>query len=132
LTTRGFLYLTGLLWVGADEYFLLRKYFLQILAGVTNTDTVSDPAGFITHSKALVVIPSILSEGDIESTVILPTDIPAADSSTQTPAGVIRPSNAAAVGVKFLESGTTSYYHYALPVVIGSGARAGVGKCSCG
>jgi hypothetical protein len=127
--TGGFLYISGLLSDSTDDFFLLSKYFLQILAGVTNTDIVRDPTGFITHSMAQVVIPFVLNEADINATVILLSDIPALDFFIETPGGdTIRPSNAASVGVKFAESGTTSYYCYTLPVAIGSGTRAGTWK----
>ena len=43
--TGGYLLLTGKL--NPDYYFLLSKYFLQILAGVTNEGIVLDPEGWI-------------------------------------------------------------------------------------
>jgi hypothetical protein len=126
--TGGNLLLTGLLSSSTEDYFLLSKYFLQILAGVTNTDIVRDPTGFITHGS-VVTTPFVLNETDIESTVVLLTDIPAVDLAIQTPAGdLITPANAAAVGVNYSDAGTKRYYRYTLPVAIGAGARAGTWK----
>jgi hypothetical protein len=126
--TGGELLLTGLLSSSTEDYFLLSKYFLQILAGVTNTNIVKDPTGFITHGS-VVSVPFVLNEADIESTVVLLTDIPAVDLSVETPAGaLITPANAAAVGVNYSDGGKTRYYRYTLPVAIGPGAGAGTWK----
>jgi hypothetical protein len=123
--TGGYLLLTGLLSASTEDYFLLSKYFLQILAGVTNTDIVTDPTGFLTHGSA-VQIPFVLTEADIESTVLLLTDIPAIDLAVRTPAGtLITPANAPGFGVNYSDAGTTRYYRYTLPVAIGGGAAAG-------
>src|SRR5262249_30248509 len=107
-----------------DDYFRLSKYFLQILAGVTNTQIVQDPADFLPPG-AIVRIPFLVSEGDIESTVLLLTDIPAVRFSLETPAGaVITPAGAAAVRSSFNSPGTRSYYRHTLPL---AAAGAGVG-----
>src|SRR5207237_5647342 len=95
---------------------------------VTNTDIVKDPTGFITHG-ASASIPFVLTEADIESTVVLLTDIPAIDLAVETPSGaVITPANAAGVGVNYSDAGTTRYYRYTLPVAIGPGAAPGTWK----
>ena len=49
-STGGYLLLTGQL--GNDDTFLLAKYYLQILAGVTNEDIVVDPQGAIAARAA--------------------------------------------------------------------------------
>jgi hypothetical protein len=46
-STGGYLLLTGLLSSSIDDYFRTSKYFLQILAGVTNSNIIIDPSGFI-------------------------------------------------------------------------------------
>ena len=95
------------------------------MAGVTNTDVVLDPSGFLTTGP-VVRIPFLLTEADIESTVILLTDIPAIDMVLETPAGQhITSANAAALSVGFLQVNNLEYYRYGLPVPIGAGAAAG-------
>jgi len=80
--------LTGLLSASLDDYFRLRKYFLQILAGVTNNDIVVDPNGYIapgtTHS-----IPFLLNEADIGCTTLLMTGVNVVDLALQAPDGTI-------------------------------------------
>ena len=126
--TGGDLLLTGLLSGSTEDYFLLSKYFLQILAGVTNTDIVTDPTGFITQGS-VVTVPFVINESDIEATVVLLTDIPAVDVFVETPSGaVITPANAAGSGVDYADAGTKRYYRYALPVVIGAGQQTGTWK----
>jgi Common central domain of tyrosinase/von Willebrand factor type A domain len=126
--TGGDLLLTGLLSSSTEDYFLLSKYFLQILAGVTNTDIVKDPAGFITHG-AVVTVPFVINETDIEVTVALLTDIPAVDLYLETPSGAtITAASAPGVGVTFADAGTKRYYRFTLPVAIGPGQQAGTWK----
>ena len=74
-STGGSLLLSGLLSSSLDDQFRLRKFFLQILAGVTKTSIVKDPVGFI-NLGTKVRIPFLLSEADINCRVILITDFP--------------------------------------------------------
>ena len=46
-STGGALLLSGLLAASLDDQFRLRKFFLQILAGVTKTSIVKDPLGYV-------------------------------------------------------------------------------------
>ena len=46
-STGGYLLLSGILSPSIDDTFRLAKYFLQILAGVTNNNIVTDPVGFL-------------------------------------------------------------------------------------
>jgi Common central domain of tyrosinase/von Willebrand factor type A domain len=118
--TGGHLLLTGLLSASTEDFFLLSKYFLQILAGVTNTDVVLDPAGFL-PAGVTVQIPFTVTEADIESTVLLITDIPAARFALQTPGGdLITPATAAGAGSTFNDAGRRSYYRHTLPLALPS------------
>ncbi|MEF1435536.1 hypothetical protein QWU86_11985, partial [Neisseria gonorrhoeae] len=72
----GHLHVRGHLTPGSDDYFLVSKYFLEILASISNTSVVLDPSGVITPGVK-VSIPFIVSDTDIEASVILMTDIPA-------------------------------------------------------
>jgi hypothetical protein len=122
----GYLLLTGSLTPNTDDYFRLTKYFLQVLAGVTNTSIVTDPSGFLPPgTKAR--IPFALNETDIDATVILLEDMPAIRFAVETPAGdVLQPGNAAAAGATFRTGTNMKFYRYPLPLPLGGGARAGV------
>ena len=98
--TGGYVLLSGPLSPSIDDYFRLRKYFLQILAGVTNNAIVTDPSGSIAPGTRLR-IPFVLNETDIDSTAILLTDLPPQTLRflIETPAGdLMDPAKAAALG----------------------------------
>ncbi|HET7397326.1 MAG TPA: tyrosinase family protein [Intrasporangium sp.] len=123
--TGGYLLLTGALTPGTDDYFRLSKYFLQILAGVTDTAIVVDPSGYLQPGVKLR-IPFVLNEGDIDATVVLLEDLPVIDLSLETPDGdVIDASSAAGVGATAGEGDAMRYFRTGLPVPIGAGAHAG-------
>jgi Common central domain of tyrosinase/von Willebrand factor type A domain len=84
---QGFLRLTGAL--SNDDLFRLNKYFLQILAGVTNEDIVVDPEGWINLGDKHR-LPFLLNEADIGSDVILLTPAPQfIDFALEAPDGTI-------------------------------------------
>ncbi len=124
--TGGYLLLTGDLTASTDDYFRLSKFFLQILAGVTNTSIVVDPSGFIAPSTKLR-IPFVLNEADIDTTVILLDDLPVVHLSIETPGGdLIDPAIAAGFGGSYVDGTNMSYYRLNLPVPLGpSGSHAG-------
>jgi hypothetical protein len=66
--TGGYLLLTGN--SGPDDQILLQKYFAQIIAGVTNSQIVVDPEGFVMSGMA-ATIPYDLTESDSRSDVIV-------------------------------------------------------------
>ncbi|MFM0441796.1 tyrosinase family protein [Paraburkholderia strydomiana] len=124
--TGGYLHVSGHLTPGSDDYFLVSKYFLEILASISNTSVVLDPSGVITPGVK-VSIPFIISDTDIEATVILMTDIPALRFLVLTPTGeVIAPPNVATFGASYTVGTNMSWYHFAFPVPVASGkAHAG-------
>jgi hypothetical protein len=75
--TGGYLLLTGN--AGPDDQILLKKYFAQVLAGVTNSVIVVDPDGFV-PSEGEAVVPYELTAADTRSDVIVLS--PAADLLT--------------------------------------------------
>ena len=81
-----------LLVTGRDQRrqpFVLKKYFLQILAGINNADVVLDPTGWLVVGQQQR-IPFSLTETDRCVDVILLTDAPQAVRFTvETPAGEI-------------------------------------------
>lgn len=123
--TGGFLLLTGQL--GNDDTFLLAKYYLQILAGVTNEDIVIDPQGAIAPGQQHR-IPFVLTEADITCDVILISPGAQAISlSLETPVGdLITASDVGSVPALDLVSGETArYYRFTLPVPLGTPAAGG-------
>jgi murein tripeptide amidase MpaA len=125
--TGGYLLLTGA--SDADKYFQLSKYFLQILAGVKNSDIIVDPEARIRLGQVHRV-PFHLNEADITSDVILLTPAPwVIRFALETPAGdVIDPGVASAtVGVDSFTGNNVAFYRLILPVPIGA-AGAGPGK----
>jgi len=122
----GYLLLTGLLGSHPDDEFLLSKFFMQIMAGVTNTSIVRDPAGYIGPGTKLR-IPFLLAEADIDARVITMAN-PAGvlNVAVETPAGnLITPANAASLGATFSNAGDLQLYRYSLPVALGAGAHGG-------
>jgi hypothetical protein len=96
--------LSGIHTTGTDDFFRVKKFFLQILAAVTNTSIVRDPVGYI-NGGTKITLPFLLSEADINCRVILLTDFPVVKLSVETPNGdVINESNAAGFGVTFTTS----------------------------
>lgn len=84
--TGGYLLLSGPLSPAIDDQFRLQKYFLQVLAGVSNTSIVTDPNGVI-YPGGKVRIPFQLCETDIDATAILLADRPGITFSIETPEG---------------------------------------------
>ena len=120
-STGGYLLLSGPLSTSVDDYFRLTKYFLQILAGVTNNTIVTDPAGYIAPGMKLR-IPFVLNETDIDSTVILLTDLPSQvlNFLIETPAGdLMNPAQAGTLGATFAVGTNMSYYRFTLPLPLG-------------
>ena len=67
-----------------------------------------------------VRIPFVLNETDIDSTVILLTDLPAVRFFIETPAGnVMDPAQAAALGDTYAVGTNMSYYRFTLPLPLG-------------
>jgi hypothetical protein len=114
--TGGYLLLAGLLSSSLDDQFRLRKFFLQILAGVTNISIVKDPVGYV-NVGSLIKIPFQLSEADINCRVILLDEFPVIKLSIEMPNGkVIDEANAAAFGVTFDTSARIKTARFNLPV----------------
>jgi hypothetical protein len=115
-STGGNLLLSGILTDGTDDFYRVKKFFLQILAAVTNTSIVRDPTGYI-NMGTKIKIPFQLSEADINCRVILLTDFPIVKLSMETPNGkIIDEANAAGFGVTFKTNGNTKTSSFNLPV----------------
>ena len=115
-STGGNLLLSGILTDGTDDFYRVKKFFLQILAAVTNTSIVRDPVGYI-NGGTRIKIPFLLCEADINCRVILLTDYPVVTLSVETPDGnVIDEANAAGFGVTFKTSNNTKTASFNLPL----------------
>jgi hypothetical protein len=109
--TGGYLLLTGN--PGPDDQILLQKYFAQVLAGVTNSQIVVDPDGFVpVGGKADV--PYLLTEADARTDVIVLS--PAAEAlevRLEAPDGqVFDPTN----GVTLVPAPTYQALRLGLPI----------------
>jgi len=115
-STGGYLLLSGILSSSLDDQFRLRKFFLQILAGVTNTSIVRDPVGYI-NGGTRIRIPFQLSEADINCRVIVLTDFPVVRLSVETTDGkIINEGNAGAFGVTFDTANNIKTCSFNLPI----------------
>jgi hypothetical protein len=112
----GYLLVTGA--IGTDNRFLLQKYFLQILAGISNAEIVLDPQGQLVRGR-VERVPFQLTGGDAGVDVILLTPLTrVVDFRVQTPSGqIIEPWRAMSEpGMRFVLSDGVSYYRFALPI----------------
>jgi hypothetical protein len=125
--TGGYTLMTGE--IGTSEYFRLSKYYLQILAGVTNADVVLDPEGSLLPGMKHR-IPFNLNETDIYTDVICLTPAPwALRFTVETPDGdVINPGVAGpAAGIEYFVGQQNVFYRISLPALVGATpAREGV------
>jgi hypothetical protein len=123
--TDGFILLTGPLTPDTDSYFLLSKYFQQILVSATNENIVTDPSGFISAGQ-VVRIPFQLAESDIDATAVLFVDVPAVQLALETPAGkVMSEGDLAALGAQVTHGTNMTFCRFGLPLPIGAGAHGG-------
>ena len=109
--TGKYLLITGIL--TQDHTYLLTKYFLQILADVSNKNIIKDPGGFLTPG-AEHRIPFRVTEADIELDVILLAYYPWLISfRIETPGGkILNPATS-----EFVQTETMSFYRLTLPAV---------------
>jgi hypothetical protein len=126
-STGGNLLLSGLLTSGTDDFFRVKKFFLQILAAVTNTSTVRDPTGWI-NAGTRIKVPFLLAETDIDCRVILLTDYPIVDLAVETPDGtLLDEASGPAAGVNFKRDDTTETASFGLPLAPQAGsAQTGI------
>lgn len=113
--TGGYLLVTGPV-VGANR-FLLQKYFLQVLAGVSNAEVVLDPDGELVPGR-VDKVPFVVSDADSGIDVVLLTPRPdIVDFRLQTPTGqLVEPWRARSEPTMRYESlDGTAYYRLSLP-----------------
>jgi hypothetical protein len=111
----GYLLVTGP--ISGDNRFILQKYFLQILAGISNAEIVLDPSGYLISGQEHR-IPFQMTEADAGMDVILLTPSPqVVEFRLQTPTGsILEPWRAIAEPrMSFVLSQGVSYYRLVLP-----------------
>ena len=118
----GYLLITGA--ISGDNRFLLQKYFLQILAGISNAEIVLDPQGFLTPG-ADQVIPFPVTDADAGMDVILLTPYPDVVNFRlrgPTSSMIIDASSPASHPyIQFIRSRGVSYYRLSLPAELSPG-----------
>lgn len=115
--TGGYLMLTGPL--DASEQFRVAKYYLQILSGVTNSQIVVDPDGYIAP-KEVVRVPFNLTEADTSTDVILLSPLRRyIDFRVETPAGDLIDASTVAslVDSTFVAGASLDAYRLSLPAI---------------
>jgi hypothetical protein len=115
-STGGYLLITGPL--DQSQEFLLSKYFLQVLAGITNANVVIDPVGNLVFGPTHR-IPFTVAPGDFGCDAILTSPLaPHIDFRLEAPDGtIIDPGVAAGIpAMAFVRRRFVSYYRTALPL----------------
>jgi hypothetical protein len=127
---NGYLVVTGSL--TQDQQFYLSKYFLQILAGITNANVVVDPPGELGPTDEHR-IPFTLCEADYGIDAYLLSPAPQyMEFALETPDGSrIDLSNMASFGtVERVTRGTTAFYRASLPAIPADSAGSHSGTWS--
>jgi hypothetical protein len=112
---NGYLLITGTL--TQDQSLRLTKYFLQILAGITNANVILDPQGYLVYG-AEQRVPFEVTEADMGLDVILLSQAPyLIDFELETPDGSrITPGSAGAT-IQFVSGSNVSYFRLSLPAL---------------
>ena len=114
---NGYLLVTGTL--DASQRNRLTKYFLQILAGITNASVILDPHGELTAGTEHR-IPFVVSEADMGLDAFLLTPSPKAVKMVlETPDGArIAPADASALSsAEFVQRDGVVFYRLSLPAI---------------
>jgi murein tripeptide amidase MpaA len=121
--TGGYLLMTGTL--DEEDPYRLEKYFLQILAGVTNDQVVLDPDGWLPFGGSQA-IPFDLNEADQSVDTILLIPYPGlVRMRLRTPGGAIL--DASSPALKWTQADQLGFYRFTLPVP-GAYAAEGPGR----
>lgn len=103
----------------SDTFFLLAKYFMNILAGVTNTEIVYDPEGYLAPNAGTVRIPFCLNETDTSADAILITPVPSAVRfALETPAGDVITPMTPVPGTSYVKGASNAYFRVSLPALV--------------
>ncbi len=123
----GYLLITGPA-LGGDNEFLLKKYFLQILAGVSNAEVVLDPVGMISVGQVQRVPFVVCDQDHLTDVILLAQDRKYLRFLLETPYGqLVDPSIARASGAQFVATNQVSYYRIPLPLLVDPGRPSHAG-----
>jgi hypothetical protein len=123
----GYLLLTGSA-LGGDNQFILKKYFLQILAGVSNAEIVLDPVGYIAYRQVQRIPFVICDEDNLADVILVAEDRRRLQFLLETPAGMlVTPALARSLGGQFVATEQVSYYRIPLPLLISPGRPSHAG-----
>jgi hypothetical protein len=115
----GYMLVTGN--ISGDKYFLLQKYFLQILAAVKNSEIVKDHQSELMHGEKQG-IPFYFTEADRGMDVILLTRYPQhIDFHLRSPSGFTIGPQKNEPKIHYAASSSLSYYRIILPVELERG-----------
>jgi hypothetical protein len=123
----GYLLVTGEL--DSSQAARLNKYFLQVLAGITNANVVLDPGGLVTPSS-VVRVPFQVSEAEIGLDVfLLSPGTRLLRFALETPSGVIIDVSGGALpgNVAFVPGPQMGYYRLSLPALPADAAGSHAG-----
>ena len=124
--TGGYLLLTGA--VDADNVFLLNKYFLQVLAGVTNHDVVLDPEGYVAPGqKHRIAFDLTEADTGMDAIVVSMAPPEVLRFALETPQGdIVDPGALSGLPTSGFAAGTgVAFYRTTLPLPVGAGAGPG-------
>ncbi len=113
-----------------EQRFNLTKYFVQVLAGVTNMNVILDPQGSL-FLGSRHVIPFLLSNVDVYADVITLCPIPKLlDFALETPDGKIIKPTTPAPNVRYVQGQQVLFYRVVLPALAAdpTGSHAGTWK----
>ena len=124
--TNGDLIITGNV-TSEEQRFMLTKYFVQVLAGITNSQVVLDPEGKL-YIGSKDVIPFKVSDADVYVDAILLCPIPKfIEFMLQTPGGDIIKPVTPEPNVQWIDGQQVLCYRMVLPAIAASasGSHAG-------
>jgi hypothetical protein len=117
----GYLLITGSA-LGGDNQFLLKKYFLQVLAGVSNAEVVLDPVGLIVAGQVQRVPFVVCDEDGLIDVILMANDRKNLLFLLEDPYGrLIDPALARAAGGQFVATDQISYYRFPQPLLVEPG-----------
>jgi hypothetical protein len=125
---NGYLLVTGMF--TTDQSLRLSKYFLQILAGITNAQVASDPSGVLTYG-AEHRIPYYITEADFGKDLVVLSraaryiefELEAPDGTRITPA-----SSSSGDNLRYIPGNNVAYYRGALPALPANSDGSHAGK----
>ncbi|MBI3269643.1 MAG: VWA domain-containing protein [Planctomycetes bacterium] len=124
----GYLLVTGA--ISGDNQFLLVKYFLQILAGISSAEIIADPQGLLRPGEEHR-IPFLVTGADTGlDAILLCRAGKAVDFQLEAPDGsrLTSAMAAAAPAIAFVPSAGVTYYRFSLPAALAPGRSSHGGR----